>query len=281
MTTTQKADPKSVQASNWNVSVDYFRNIDRVPNLSFARALMLLLKSSTLQVRATAPKGSRAQLSSEQANRIRSDVAKLTGIETTSVEIVEDFAPGALAVDNFPNPKRSDISWVVPMDERGLNTRGKGPILVPFGNGISAMRGYNLAAQLVLAANAAVTAVQADSAQVDTDASKQASVLFYHTTWKNPSVKSEEAAQHMCPQAVAIRNLLEKAAADAGVPFTTVIQTADDVADGILHTALMHQARLIIMPQSKMVEVGDYCFRVIAKSPVPIIALAKSAVGGA
>lgn len=251
----------------WNVSVDYFRNIDRVPNLSFARALMLLLKSSTLQVRATAPKGSRAQLSSEQANRIRSDVAKLTGIETTSVEIVEDFAPGALAVDNFPNPKRSDISWVVPMDERGLNTRGKGPILVPFGNGISAMRGYNLAAQLVLAANAE-------------GGEGQASVLFYHTTWKNPSVKSEEAAQHMCPQAVAIRNLLEKAATDAGVPFTTVIQTADDVADGILHTALMHQARLIIMPQSRMVEVGDYCFRVIAKSPVPIIALAKSALGG-
>lgn len=247
------------QTSLWNVSVDYFRNIDRVPNLSFARALMLLLKSSTLQVRATAPKGSRTHLSAEQANRVRSDVAKLTGIETASVDIVEDFSPGSLAVDNFPDRKRSDISWVVPMDERGLTTRGKGPILVPFGNGISAMRGYNLAAQLALAAG-------------------EMSVLFYHTTWKNPSVKSEEPDQHMCPQAVAIRTLLEKAATEAGVPFTTVIETADDVADGILHTALKHQARLIIMPQSKMVEVGDYCFRVIAKSPVPIIALAKDAL---
>lgn len=255
------------QTSLWNVSVDYFRNIDRVPNLSFARALMLLLKSSTLQVRATAPKGSRTHLSAEQANRVRSDVAKLTGIETASVDIVEDFSPGSLAVDNFPDHKRSDISWVVPMDERGLTTRSKGPILVPFGNGISAMRGFNLAAQLALASNSSDAAAE------------KMSVLFYHTTWKNPSVKSEEPAQHMCPQAVAIRTLLEKAATDAGVPFTTVIETADDVADGILHTALKHQARLIIMPQSKMVEVGDYCFRVIAKSPVPIIALAKNALG--
>lgn len=237
------------------VCVDYFRNIDRVPNLAFARTLMVCFDSPTLYVRALAPAGANAHLASEQVERVRADVATLTGLSIDQVQILDDFPSGCIAVDNFPICSRHDVTWVVPMDERGLTVRGKGNIMVPFGNGVSALKAFALAAPIAL--------------------SSSLPLVFYHTTWRNSRIDSANPADHICADARLIQGQLEAAARELNIASSTVIECADDVADGILHTAMSQSSRLIIMPQSQMVEVGDYCYRVKDKSPVPVMVIGR------
>jgi len=237
------------------VCVDYFRNIDRVPNLAFARTLMVCFASPTLYVRAVAPSGDNAHLAAAQIERVRADVASLTGISAEQVQILDDFPGGSIAVDNFPICARRDVTWVVPMDERGITTRGQGNIMVPFGNGVSALKALTLAAPIAL--------------------SSGLPILFYHATWRNAQVKSADPSEHICPDARLILSQLQAAAAQHNIISETVIECADDVADGILHTAMSKSSRLIIMPQSQMVEVGDYCYRVKDKSPVPVMIIGR------
>ncbi len=239
------------------VCVDYFRNIDRVPNLAFARALMVCFGSTELYVRSVSPQGDFAHLASEQVLRVRADVAALTGIDSKQVQVIGDFPAGCIAVDNLPICSRHDVIWVVPMDERGLTTRGRGNILVPFGNGVSALKALALAGPIAQ--------------------SSGLPLLFYHTSWKNPQVASKDPADHICLDARAIQTKLVASAASLGVQASSVIECAEDVADGILHTAMLTQSRIIVMPQSQMVEVGDYCYRVKDKSPVPVMIIGREA----
>ena len=242
------------------IGVDYFRNIDRVPNLAFARALMQYLDVELIHVRATAPGADMTHLAEEQATRIRQDVSRLTQVPEDCVVIVPDFPPGALIIDNFPDRNRQNLIWLAPMDERGLTTRHRGSandasFMVPFGNGNSCLKALQLAAPIARGSGAAL--------------------LFYHTTWKIPGLASVKADDHMCREAIAIRKALEEEATAQSLPFRTLIETADDVADGIVQAAVLQRSRLIVMPRSQTVEVGDYCLRVFDKSPVPVITIGK------
>jgi hypothetical protein len=102
-------------------------------------------------------------------------------------------------------------------------------------------------------------------------------VVFYHTTWKDEEEQSTDPADHMCDGARAVRKLLEETATKAGVEFSFAIETADDVAEGILQCAMRLSVRLIVMPRSAKTTLGCYVNQALAKTPVPLLAVAAKA----
>ena len=50
---------------------------------------------------------------------------------------------------------------------------------------------------------------------------------------------------------------------------------ANEHSDRAGYPAVLQRSRLIVMPRSQTVEVGDYCLRVFDKSPVPVITIGK------
>jgi hypothetical protein len=244
------------------IAVDFVRTGDRVCTLAFARELMQCLGVDRLHLRVRPPAADQAHLAAEQARRIRRDVGALTGIPDSCLVTVPDFPAGALVVENVRDRHRPHLICLASMGERGLTVRAleagrAASVLVPFGNGASAWQALRLDAAIARGS--------------------RLELLFYHTTWRIPGLAAEDPAAHMCPEAVAMQARLEMHATALAIPFQTVSECAADVAVGIVRAAVLHRSRLIVMPQSHAVEVGDYCHRVLDKSPVPVAVIGREA----
>lgn len=159
----------------------------------------------------------------------------------------------SLLIDRQPDLRCPELTApiLVPFDEPGLLCRGTGPFLLPFGDGRSAKRAACLALPLANMLGL--------------------SVVFYHTTWTEPGVLSQNPADHICPAADQVRQELETMASKAEVPYRTVIETTDDTVEGIVQCAMRCQARLIVMARRLKPGIGCYVMRAIKQSPVPLL----------
>lgn len=194
-----------------------------------------------------------ADLIREQNSLVLADAANLTGFSIDEIAVTAVETQGIL-VDHTMAFERADLDVLYPSRERALLARGRGPILVPFGDSLSAVRAAQIA--LDLAGRLALP------------------VVFYHTTWKDDTVQSEKPDDHMCNGAKMAAGALKQLAQGARVEFTFAIETADDVADGILQCAMRHSARLIVMPRSAKTTIGCYVNQVLGKTPIPLLAVA-------
>lgn len=199
-----------------------------------------------------------------QRERVLTHIKSLVGLDGGDVDLIEyqtlakiDFPVGAIVVDHdFPRG-RADIHAFSPYDESTLAERGQGPLFVPFGDGES---GRDAAAVALPLAQALGTAV-----------------VFYHTTWRSDH-RSTNAADHVCEQARLVLNDIESWAEELGVPFSTRIEMAPDVAEGILHAAVEEGASLIVLARGRHTKVGSYVNQVLEQSATPTMVAAASSL---
>jgi hypothetical protein len=189
-----------------------------------------------------------------EAQLVHTDIQQKTSLDAASILVSHDYSSG-ITVDHNLAFLREDLSVLYPCREKTLLARGIGPILVPFGDGISALPSAALAFELARAL--------------------ALPVVLYHTTWRNPELAAAPAEEHMCEGARLLMAQLKRQAAQAYVEATVVVETADDVVEGVLQCALRHSARLVIMARSAKTTMGCYVKQTLAKTPIPLVALAS------
>ena len=149
------------------------------------------------------------------------------------------------------------VAQLVPMDERAIEARGRGPICLPFGNGDSGR----------LAARAALPLAKALGLPL----------LLYHTTWKERALPATAPAEaHMTAGARVLQREIEAEASLSGVPCRALIETATAVVQGVSRAALNERCALIVMARGKNVERGSYADGVLARTTVPVFLTGRS-----
>lgn len=140
-----------------------------------------------------------------------------------------------------------------PFDEQYLNIKGC-TIFIPFGKGGAGVRAARFGVALAKTLGMSVT--------------------FYHTTYRS-DVASDRPEDHVCREAKEVQRLIEEVARTKAVPFTTIVETAPGVADGIVLSALLHNASLIVMTHGRQVMMGSYVDQVAVIGPIPLMILPK------
>ncbi|MGD9682974.1 MAG: universal stress protein [Candidatus Obscuribacterales bacterium] len=257
-----------------SVSVYFEDTITGEASLSYAADLaarlgahlkVIVLTDSRREARLPGKIDARASL----CRRVETAVALKTGLKPlTQFSIVcSDLAsehcerpaePGGILVSRL-DPLTQTLahhSRVVPViasyDEMSVCGRcASGPVLIPFGDEESGLHGA--AVGLPLARYLGLP------------------VVFYHTTWKDESVASENAMDHMCQAARGILDRLVSRACPGGVAHRLVIETADDVVEGMLHCAMREQASMIVLARGPRTGLGSYVSQSLAQSPIPVV----------
>ena len=196
-----------------------------------------------------------SDLMAVEASLVHSDVLRKTNLAQESIVLDTNHAATGVIVDHNLAFERADLSVLFPCRESTLLGRGNGPILVPFGDGQSVMPaaqvGFALAKRLGLP------------------------VVLYHTTWSVPGLTAADPQAHMCASAQALLKTLQSMAEQSGVECSVVVETADDVVEGLLQCALRQSARLIVMSRSAKTTIGCYVSQTLRKTPIPLLAIAS------
>ena len=163
-----------------------------------------------------------------------------------------------IVVSNSIISEQNNFSVIAPFDEIGLLERGPGEIMIPFGNGESG----------IFAANKTLPIIKRLGLNM----------VFWHTTWKNPAIASEEPKTHMVPEAKSVLKTIREKADELGIKHRSVIETADDVVEGILRFALKEHSVMIVMARGRKTGEGRYGDRLIKRSsPIPIFMAGRGA----
>jgi nucleotide-binding universal stress UspA family protein len=190
-----------------------------------------------------------------EARLVQNDVLRKTNLAQGAITLDTNHAASGIIVDHNLAFERDDLSVLFPCRESTLLGRGNGPILVPFGDGQSVMPaaqlGFALAQKLSLP------------------------VVLYHTTWSVPGLTATDPKEHMCSSAQALLKTLQTMAEQSGVECSVVVETADDVVEGLLQCALRQSARLIVMSRSAKTTIGCYVSQTLRKTPIPLLAIAS------
>jgi hypothetical protein len=191
---------------------------------------------------------------SAERQRVLAEVCATTGLACEQVVVSGQEDSGDIFVDHVSALQRADLDVLYPSREKSLLARGRGPLLVPFGDSLSAQRAVTIALKIAEA--------------------MALPVVLYHTTWRDPGKSSTDPAKHMCEGARRVSAVLLAQAKAAGVKHSLVVECADDVAEGILQCALRLDAKLIVMPRSAKTTMGCYVNQALVKTPMPLLAVA-------
>ncbi len=208
---------------------------------------------------ASAPAADRyfAALASSLHQCRTADIAGLEGDWTALAAALASRAD-AVAVSDRPERHFAGLAAIYPADETEFSRNRDGPprVLVPFGTGPDA-----------------ADALEGLVAVLGPMAAKE--VVLYHTTWRNPSIASDDPDRHVCPEAAAVRTALEARLDRLGWPYRTVIETAEAVPAGIAQRALGELCSLICMARSPHVVKGSYVDELLARTAVPLLTVAE------
>ena len=102
--------------------------------------------------------------------------------------------------------------------------------------------------------------------------SMQGQVILYHTTFPNPSLPEGSSPEaNMDDGARGVLAFGLELARDQNVLAAARIAMEPSLVAGIITAALTENVDLIIMTRSRHVPIGDWCDRVGANSPVPLV----------
>jgi len=164
----------------------------------------------------------------------------------------------ALVVSNELALRRRHLTVLQPFEETHV-LRASGSILVPFGDGNSGIVAAAVALQL------------ARTTHLD--------VVFYHTTWADESVQSEDPVDHLCQSAREHYHELQRMAIQANVGHSMAVEMVSDVVSGMLHCALNgslsvedpHPVNLIVAAHGVNTYSGSYLEEALNVSSTPIL----------
>lgn len=169
------------------------------------------------------------------------------------------FPEDAVIVDSEVPHRRIPQAVLDPAHETSLFARRQGPILVAFSDGDSGLVAATAAFELALRRRQTKPVVAGEP-----------EVILYHTTWADPEAISQDPKDQMCDAAIKVMLALEQAAGERGVAFATIVETHDDVVQGVVEIALRERAVLIAVARGAQIRQGSYVDRVVAQSPIPI-----------
>jgi nucleotide-binding universal stress UspA family protein len=254
------------------IGVVYRHTPDGRTALSFSSSLLKPLGVEQLQVFVDGGSRERTALAAsaglKDSARLAADnlvayVKQTTGLSAAQIELRSladqvELPAEAVVVDGGGGV--GDGSLLVPFDEPAFGWRGEGPLVIPFGTDESALRAASVGIPLAKLLNR--------------------EVVFYHTTWTNPSVEGSDPGLHVCSAASRTEQLLTAAATAAGVKYRVVIETALDVVLGTLRCAVRERANLLVMAREPKIIHGSYVDRALLQSTVPMLVV-KRPIGGA
>jgi hypothetical protein len=197
----------------------------------------------------------------EVKQRVVSSVSGLAPVEVdyrpvTGDSRQYDFPDGQVVVGNEIAHIRRDVSVLAPFDEAKPFGRGPGPVLIPLGNGESGIWALTYGLQLVQ--------------QLGSE------VIFWHTTWRNPSVADADPAKHMSEKASANLREADYLARALRVPYRTIVETTDGVVEGLVRRALRERCALIVMTRGLATGMGRYGDTLLDRaSPVPLLMIGR------
>jgi hypothetical protein len=194
------------------------------------------------------------------------DVLVHDAVDLRTVRATE-LPANAIVVSNNLALRRRDLTILQPFEERDV-LRSEGGILVPFGDGNSGPASISFAIPLAKALSR--------------------EIVFYHTTWRNEKVASNNAVDHLCAAAESQHELLKRQADQAGVAHRMAVEMADDVVFGMLNCALNGDVRpdnpnpvnLIVMAHGVKTYKGSYARKALKESPTPLLVVGRSTEGG-
>lgn len=238
--------------------------------LSFAASLLSNLKLAALHLYIPGEDDSgQGDKHKMQRERVLQVVLNRHAIDPSRIQLhggdlrllsTEQMPQNAILVQD--DLRRDDVHTLAPFDEARFAGRSGGGLLVPFGEGHSGLSSATLALALAEELHMPVT--------------------FYHTTWPAAGCTSPDARQHMCSEALAVCQTLERMATSAGVSFHTHIEMANDVVEGILQCAVALPrpgraslpADLIVMSAGTNIGIGSYVDKTMAFSSTPLLVVA-------
>lgn len=148
------------------------------------------------------------------------------------------------------------IPVLSPAGETKVFRGTKGPVFAPLGDGPSGVIGARHGVEL--------------AKRLGTD------IVFWHTTWQNTAVASDDPRTHVTPNAEDVIAQAEALARDAEVTHTTQCVCVDDVVQGIIGAAQRAGASLVVMARGGHKISGTYTDRVRARNcPIPMLTLPK------
>ncbi len=258
----------------FHVCVQYQETLDGATLLAYAGALVARLGTGKLLLYAAPPPvllpDASEPAGQTDRERIIAAAARATGLAADKIDLrsmdqrgigYTSLPEGALAVWSGSPRVCSNVSVLNPFNETAIaRGQSEGPLLIPFGNKLAgtwvASYGIELARQMRL------------------------SVLFYHTTWVEKEEPSEDPQSHMCAGAKSVLQALTELANSAGVDSEAVVETAEDVAQGIVRCAIRKRtaiatdgaaktagACMIVMACSQAGGAGSYVHQVMGLQP--------------
>lgn len=193
---------------------------------------------------------------SAEDRRVRARAVELLGERPRTVSYVFEndvhgvLPKGALVVDTTLAQRRTDAWVVASQSEASVCARGQGPVCIPLGDGESGSHASFVGIPIARALGLPV--------------------VFYHTTWRNPAVASDEARAHMDPDAQLVLATAQQHAVAQRVSCHAVVEMADGVAEGIVRAALRERCSLILTARGRGTGRGSYVDQLLVESPIPV-----------
>ena len=182
----------------------------------------------------------------EQEHRVKT---MIPGAEVV-YEIPADENSLLVAYNSYNHTDRHTL--VVPQDESLYDPYQKCKIMVPLGNAENGIEATKLAIKLanIVGSN----------------------ILFWHTTWPDESIDSDDPRDNMCPRA---KDIMERCVAmteDIGLLYSQRIEMwPGDIATGCVQAAHEENCSLILMKLGAGIVQGSWCYDVSDISTIPVL----------
>lgn len=166
-----------------------------------------------------------------------------------------EVTPGTIVIGNAIVEKRQPYSLIAPRYMAGFDPHGKKKILVPLGDGPAGLKATAFAIWFAKRTGF--------------------SLVFWHTTWRDPTNPSNDPRDHMIHNSRLTLLRAETLAEEARVPYHTDIRSVPEaIADGIVAAAYDHDCCLIAMARGESAVFGSHCDSVVERTPIPLLVVA-------
>lgn len=114
---------------------------------------------------------------------------------------------------------------------------------------------------------------------IDLAKALDAEICFYHTTWREPGRGTDNPLEHMCGAARDVLAMALHRCVAARVMAYSLIECADDIAQGVVRAALRRGSCLIVACYGRRTFRGSYVDQVVQRSTVPVLVMARQEGG--
>ncbi|MFA5987636.1 MAG: hypothetical protein WC797_03235 [Candidatus Paceibacterota bacterium] len=189
------------------------------------------------------------------SERIRQHIVDELNIPDYSLEVTNSADVGqSILVNNRAIFSSRKTTVLAPWKEESVVSRGSSEVMFPIGKGRSCRWALRNGLPLVKAAI------------------PDLSVLYWHTTWLDPNVESENPEDHPCVEVRENLALAKKMADQLGVKNRQIIEIRRDVVEGLSQAILRERCCLVVMTRGLGTGFGRYGDILIRRQcPAPVL----------